>query len=142
MKQARPKVRIRKSRGGFAPWLGLALAGAGVFLLIVVMGTGTYYWFSFGRMIDERLSGHVQQTTARISAEAMRISAGEKMTVAALSDHLQRAGYSELDVSGTPGRYVLHGNEIEIRPSQESYVGVKNRIVVDFTGGAIQKIRS
>ncbi len=93
-------------------------------------------------MIDQRLSGHIQQTTARIYAAPMRISTGEKLSVADLANHLQRAGYSELDVSGTPGRYILHGNEIEIRPSSESYFGAKNRLVVDFNGGAIQKIRS
>ena len=135
-------MRIRKGRSGFASWLGLAFAGAVVVLLIVVAGVATYYWVSYGRMIDERLSGHIQQTTARIYAAPMRISTGEKMTVADLSDHLQRAGYSELDVTGTPGRYILHGNEIEIRPSSESYFGGKNRIIVSFSGGAIQKIRS
>ncbi len=33
-------------------------------------------------------------------------------------------------------------SEIEIRPSSESYFGGKNRLVVDFSGNAIQKIRS
>ena len=93
-------------------------------------------------MIDLRLSGHIQQTTARIYAAPMRISAGQALTVGGLADHLQRAGYSELDVSGTPGRYILHGNEIEIRPSRESYFTDKNRIVVSFSGKGIQKIRS
>jgi penicillin-binding protein 1B len=93
-------------------------------------------------MIDQRLSGHIQQTTARIYAAPMRISTGEALTVTDLANHLQRAGYSELDVAGTPGRYVLHGNEIEIRPSEESFFGPKNRLVVDFSNTAIQKIRS
>jgi penicillin-binding protein 1B len=67
---------------------------------------------------------------------------GEALTVGDLANHLQRAGYSELDVSGTPGRYILHGNEIEIRPSSESIFGAKNRLVVGFSGSEIQKIRS
>jgi penicillin-binding protein 1B len=117
------------------------MLGAATFLLLVVAGVTTYYWISYGRMIDLRLSGHIQQTTARIYAAPIRISTGEPLTVAELADHLQRAGYSELDVSGTPGRYVLHGNEIEIRPSSESYFGGKNRLVVDFSGKEIQKIR-
>jgi penicillin-binding protein 1B len=93
-------------------------------------------------MIDLRLSGHIQQTTARIYAAPMRIYTGEALTVADMANHLQRAGYSELDVSGTPGRYLLHGNEIEIRPSSESFFGAQNRLVVDFSGTEIQKIRS
>jgi penicillin-binding protein 1B len=135
-------LRIRIGRGFWASWVGLTLLGTAVCLVLVATGVATYYWVSYGRMIDLRLSGHIQQTTARIYAAPMRISTGEKMTVANLADHLQRAGYSELEVTGTPGRYILHGNEIEIRPSSESYFGNKNRIVVQFSGAAIQKIRA
>ncbi len=135
-------MRIRIGRGDWGPRLGLVLLGTAVFLLLLLAGMGTYYWISYGRMIDLRLSGHIQQTTARIYAAPLRIYTGEALTVTDMANHLQRAGYSELDVSGTPGRYVLHGKEIEIRPSSESYFGGKNRLVVDFSGTEIQKIRS
>ena len=135
-------MRIRIGRGDWASRIGLALVGLATFLIVVLAGLGTYYWISFGRMIDLRLSGHVLQTTARIYAAPMRIYTGESLTVSGMADHLERAGYSQLDVSGTPGRYVLHGNEIEIRPSADSYFGPKNRLVVDFSGSEIQKIRS
>jgi penicillin-binding protein 1B len=92
-------------------------------------------------MIDLRLSGHIQQTTARIYATPRRISTGQTLTVADLADHLQRAGYSELDMHGTPGRYVLHGAEIQIYPSSESYFGAKNQLAVTFSGNSVQKIR-
>src|SRR5712671_4878810 len=91
-------------------------------------------------MIDLRLSGHIQQTTARIYASPMRISTGQTLTIAELANHLQRAGYSELDVQGTPGRFILHGAEMEIRPSSESYFGGKNRLVVNFSRNSVQKI--
>ncbi len=135
-------MRIRINRGFWASRFGLALLGTAIFLLLVVAGIGTYYWISYGRMIDLRLSGHIQQTTARIYAAPMRIYTGENLTLADMANHLQRAGYSELDVSGTPGRYVLHGNEIEIRPSIDSLFGAKNRLAVDFSGTEIRKIRS
>jgi penicillin-binding protein 1B len=135
-------LRVRISRGLWASRLGLVFLGIVTFLLLVAAGVTTYYWISYGRMIDLRLSGHIQQTTARIYAAPMRISTGEDLTIGELADDLQRAGYSELDVPGTPGRYILHGNEIEIRPSSESYFGGKNRLVVDFSGKEIQKIRS
>ena len=94
-------------------------------------------------MIDLRLSGHVQQTTAKIYAAPIRIYTGESLTLADMANHLQRAGYSELDVSGTPGRYAQHGNEIEIHPSSESFFGEnKNRLIIDFSGAGIQKIRT
>jgi penicillin-binding protein 1B len=135
-------LRIRIGQGYWGARLGLILLGTAIFFVLVSIGIGTYYWISYGRMIDLRLSGHIQQTTARIYAAPMRIYAGEALTVADLADHLQRAGYSELDVSGTPGRYILHGNSIEIHPSSESLFGVKNRLIVEFSGPEIQKIRS
>ncbi|MGA7794580.1 MAG: PBP1A family penicillin-binding protein [Candidatus Acidiferrales bacterium] len=135
-------MRIRIGRGFWGSRFGLVLLGTFIFLLLCVAGIGTYYWISFGRMIDLRLSGHIQQTTAKIYAAPMRIYTGESLSLADMANHLQRAGYSELDVAGTPGRYIQHGNEIEIRPSSESYFGPKNRLVVDFSGAEIQKIRS
>src|ERR1700681_1189858 len=140
--ERRTSLRIRFGRGFWTSRVGLILLGTAVFLLLVATGLGTYYWISYGRMIDLRLSGHIQQTTARIYAAPMRIYTGESLTVADLADHLQRAGYSELDVSGTPGRYILHGNSIEIHPSNESLFGVKDRLIVEFSGPEIHKIRS
>jgi penicillin-binding protein 1B len=140
--ERRITLRIRIGRGFWGSRLGLVLFGTAIFLVLVAVGISTYYWISFGRMIDQRLAGHIQQTTARIYAGPMAISTGEAMTVTDMANHLQRAGYSELDIEGTPGRYVLHGNEIEIRPSASSLFAGKNRLVVDFNKNGIQKIRS
>jgi penicillin-binding protein 1B len=134
-------LRIRIGQGFWATRLGLVVLGAVLLLLLTATAITTYYWISYGRMIDLRLSGHIQQTTARIYSDPMRISAGQPLTVAELANHLERAGYSQLDVHGTPGRYVLHASEIEIRPSAESYFNGKNRLLVTFSGKSVQKIR-
>ena len=134
-------MRIRIGQGFWATRLGLVVLGAVLLLLLTTTGITTYYWISYGRMIDLRLSGHIQQTTARIYSDPMRISAGQPLTVAELANHLERGGYSQLDVHGTPGRYVLHASEIEIRPSAESYFNGKNRLLVTFSGKSVQKIR-
>jgi penicillin-binding protein 1B len=134
-------LQIRINRGFWASRFGLVLLAVTLLLLLTATGVATYYWISYGRMIDLRLSGHIQQTTARIYAIPMRISTGQSLTVAELANHLQRSGYSELDVQGTPGRYILHGAEIEIRPSNESYFGGKNRLMVTFAGKSVEKIR-
>jgi penicillin-binding protein 1B len=134
-------LRIRINRGFLGSRFGLVLLGTALLLLLTATGVATYYWISYGRMIDLRLSGHIQQTTARIYATPRRISTGQALTVADLADHLQRAGYSELDMHGTPGRYVLHGAEIQIYPSSESYFGAKNQLAVTFSGNSVQKIR-
>lgn len=135
-------MRIRIARGFWGSRFGLILLGSFISLILVAAGVGTYFWISFGRMIDLRLSGHIEQTTAKIYAAPMKIYTGESISLEDMANHLQRAGYSELDVAGTPGRYIRHGKEMEIRPSSESYFGSKNRLVIDFSGDAIQKIRS
>ncbi len=135
-------MRIRISQGFWRTRLGLALLGAATLLILAAISVAAYYWISYGEMIDLRLSGHIQETTARIYAAPRRISTGEALTVGELANHLQRAGYSELDVSGTPGRYILRGNGIEIRPSTESLFGDKNKLIVQFKDNHIEKIRS
>src|SRR5260370_1965904 len=138
--ERRAILRILINRSFWASRFGMVLLGIVLLLILTATGVATYYWISYGRMIDLRLSGHIQQTTARIYAAPARISTGQTLTLAELANHLQRAGYSELDVQGTPGRYVLHGSEIEIRPSNESYFGGKNRFLVTFTGHEAQKL--
>jgi penicillin-binding protein 1B len=134
-------LRIRISRSFWASRFGLVLLGAALLVLLTFAGVATHYWIFYGRMIDLRLSGHMQQTTARIYAAPMRIWTGQTLTAGELANHLQRAGYSELNMPGTPGRYILHGNEVEIRPSSESYFGGRNRLVVNFSGNQVRKIR-
>ena len=135
-------MRIRIGQGFWGSRLGLVLLGTALVIFLAIIGVWTYYWVTYSRMIDARLSGHIEQTTARIYAAPMRISTGESLTIGELANHLQRSGYSELDVAGTPGRYILHGNEIEMRPSSESYFGDKNRILVSFADNKVQKIRT
>ena len=134
-------MRIRIGRGLWSSRLGLAVLGTTVSILLLCIGVGTYYWISYGRMIDLRLSGQIQQTTARIYAAPMRISVGQRLSPGELAGHLQRAGYSELEVPGTPGRYSVRDNEIEIRPSSEPYGGNRKPLDVTFERGAVQRIR-
>ena len=135
-------MRIRISRGFWGSRFGLAVLAAITLAVLAAIAGVSYYWIIYGRMIDARLSGHIQETTARIYAAPMRISTGEPLTIDDLANHLQRAGYSELDVSGTPGRYVLHGKQIEIRPSPNSLFEGKNGLVVDFKDKQIDRIRA
>ncbi len=120
----------------------MVLLGSFAVVFLTAAGLLNYYWMSYGRMIDLRLSGHIEQTTARIYAAPERLYTGQPMTAQDLATRLQRAGYSELDVTGTPGRYVVHPNEIEIRPSADSITQGKTKVLVSFSGHEVQKIRA
>jgi penicillin-binding protein 1B len=135
-------LQIRVRKGFIWSHLGLVCFGLIGVVILTAAGVFAYYWMTYGRMIDLRLSGHVEQTTARIYAAPEKLYTGQPMTAQDLATRLQRAGYSELDVTGTPGRYVVHPNEIEIRPSVDSISHGKNKVVVSFAGREVQKIRS
>src|SRR5258706_3448413 len=78
------RVRVRITRGFLTSRLGLALLGACCVFLLSAAGFVVYRWISYGHMIDERLAGHAQQTTARIYAAPTRISDGEMLSASQL----------------------------------------------------------
>src|SRR6266849_6028988 len=80
--ERRTILRILINRGFWASRFGMVLLGIVLLLLLPTTSVATYYWISYGRMIDLRLSGHIQQTTARIYAAPKRISTGQTLTVA------------------------------------------------------------
>jgi penicillin-binding protein 1B len=134
-------VQVRIQRGFLTSGLGLALLGVIGCALLIGVGVFTYYWISFGRMIDERLAGHVNQTTARIYAAPERIFCGEKLAPAALVADLQRAGYNESQSTNTLGWYQEKGKDLEIHPQHDSYFEGKNALDVTFTGSQITSIK-
>ena len=136
-------VRVNWGRGdgGFLP-VGLVLALLGLLFAVFVAaaGTYTYYWFSFGRMIDQRLAGHVNQESARIYTAPTPIFTGEKLPESRLVEDLQRAGYSGSKGGSAPGWFTVQGNVVEVHPEQESYFAGKNALRVEFAGNAIRRI--
>src|SRR5260370_16600751 len=125
--ERRTTLRIRFSRGFLGSRFGFFLLGTASLLLLSATGVAAYYWVSFGRMIDLRLSGNIQQTTARIYATPMQISPGKPMTVQHMTPHLQRAGHRQLDAPGTPGREVPHTTETQILPPTPAFSPAQTR---------------
>jgi penicillin-binding protein 1B len=134
-------MRVRITRGFLTSRPGLALCG--VFGLVLLTGAGLliYYWITFGRMIDERLAGHAQQTTARIYAASARIAEGEMFSVPQLIGQLQSAGYRPSQTEDETGWYSVQGNTVEVHPAAASYFAGKNALRVDFGGNTIRSIR-
>jgi penicillin-binding protein 1B len=135
-------LRIRLTRGFWTSKLGLTLLG----LVGVAVLTGSaifaYYYITFSRMIDQRMSGQVFQNTSRVFSAPRRISVGETWSATEMAGHLQRAGYTEADVFGAPGKFRKTAATVEVRPSAYSYFGGKNALRVDFIGGQISRIIS
>jgi penicillin-binding protein 1B len=121
--------------------LSWALAGAACAVFLAAVGVFAYYWIAYAHMIDDRLAGHIDQTTARIYSAPTEIADGEVLPEPRLIDALQRAGYSELRIQGAPGWYSAEGPTVEIHPQRNSYFAGKNALRVRFSGNTIGSIR-
>ena len=135
-------MRIRMGRGYWASRIGLVLLGTAVFLLLVGIGVATYYWISYGRMIDLRLSGHIQQTTARIYAAPMRISTGEALPSRIWRITCNARATANWTFPGRRDATSCTAMKLKFARPANRILAAKNRLVVDFSGNEIQKIRS
>ena len=135
-------MSFRAHRGVLISPLGLALFAVVLVLFLTAGGVFTYYWIRYGRMIDQLLAGHINQTAARIYAAPARIAVGQNLAAADLASRMQMAGYTETQIAGAPGWYALQGNAVEIHPAKDSYFAGKNALRVEFSGDEIRRIRN
>lgn len=133
-------MRLRINRDFILSRLGLTIIASCFGLLLIVAGIFTYYWFAYSRMIDQRLSGRMFQTSARVYSAPDRVFDGEVLTPAQLVSQLQHDGYNETKVDGAPGWYSIAGNVVEIHPLRDSYFEGKNALHVNFAGGGVSSI--
>ena len=134
-------MRLRIHRGFFLSGLGLALLAAFLGVFLIAAGMFTYYWIVYGRMIDQRMAGHMYQTSARVFSAPDRVFDGETLSAAELVRQLQRDGYNERKVDGAPGWYSIDGGVVEIHPLPDSYFQGKNALHVNFAGGGVSSIK-
>src|ERR1700732_4787121 len=134
-------MRLRINRDFVFSRFGLTLFAAFGGLLLISVGLFTYYWFAYSRMIDQRLTGHMYQTSARVNSAPDRVFDGEVLTPAQLVSQLQHDGYNETKIDGAPGWYSIQGNVVEIHPLRDSYFEGKNALHVNFAGGGVSSIK-
>ncbi len=133
-------MRIRINRDFILSRLGLTIIGGCIGLLLIAAGVFTYLWFSYSHMIDQRLTGRMFQTSARVYSAPDRVFDGEVLTPAQLVSQLQHDGYNETKIDGAPGWYSISGNVVEIHPLRDSYFEGKNALHVNFAGGGVSSI--
>ena len=137
------KVRVPPGAGLARFLLGpvgrLLVIGFALFL-ILGLGTFTYFYAKYSRMIDEKLRAGPFANTAKIFAAPESVAVGEVATPAGIAAELRRSGYNES--RGNPiGYYLLQPNSIEVFPGPESYFD-QEAGVVKFAGGRISQIVS
>ena len=113
-----------------------------LFSLFVIAGLGTftYFYARYARIIDEKLRAGVFANSAKIFAAPESVSVGDAMTPNDIATDLRRSGYTES--RGNPvGYYQLHSNYIEIFPQSDSYFDQEPGLI-RFANGKISQIVS
>src|SRR5690242_8059128 len=133
-------MRLRINRDFWLSRTGLSILAGCFGLVLIFAGIFAYYWFAFSRMIDQRLAGHMFQTSARVYSAPDRVFDGEVLTPAQLVSQLQHDGYNETKIDGAPGWYSVQGNVVEVHPLRDSYFEGKNALHINFAGGGVSSI--
>jgi penicillin-binding protein 1B len=111
-------------------------------LACFIAGTGVvaYYYFSFGHMIQKRLTGQIFHNNSSVYSAPGHIYVGEALRESDLTNYLLADGYQEGIASGSPGEVLVNNSSVEIRPSASSYFQGRNALRVQFSGAEIAAI--
>ncbi len=134
-------MRLRVQKGFWTSAFGLSLLAVVALIVLTAAGVFTFFYIKYGRMIDERLSGHILQNTTQIFSSPEHISDGQAWGSDDLVMYLQRVGYRPEADDNAMGEYTVNGNTVDIRPSKLSYFSGGNALAVQFNGKVIRSIR-
>jgi penicillin-binding protein 1B len=137
------KVRVPKNAGlaqFFLKPAGLVLIIAFSLCVVGGLGTFTYFYARYSRLINQKLRVGPFADTAKLFAAPQSVAVGDQLTPLEISADLRRSGYNESH--GNPiGYYQLHPDSIEIFPGPDSYFD-QEAGVIHFAGGKISRIVS
>ena len=90
-------------------------------LALLAVGTFSYFYVKYDRVIVKRFSSPVFSNSARIYATPKVVRPGQAFPARSIAAELKHAGYSEKNEQSPMGSYRLLTNGIEITPGPESY---------------------
>jgi penicillin-binding protein 1B len=89
---------------------------------VIGVGTLTYYYISFSRLIDERLHGERERTLPRVYARPVTLRQGQAFSQQELMARLNDLGYAQRPRADAPGEFTVDRGTITIR-SRSSDLG-------------------
>jgi penicillin-binding protein 1B len=100
--------------------IGLFTVAAIALLFLVVSG---WFYFKYGRIVDERLKQPVFANTAKIYAAPREVRTGQKLSIHLIANELREAGYSVDGASQVSplGTYSESDQSIDVHPGPQSY---------------------
>ena len=116
------KLQIRRSllvRFLLSKW-GKAFVVCTILALTVAVGTFTYYYVKYARMIEDKLAAGPFATTSLLYAAPRPVMIGDDGQLSEMAAYLHRCGYTESNTSRI-GWYHLRSDAIEINPGPDAY---------------------
>lgn len=116
------KLQIRKSllaRFILSRW-GKMFVVFSLLGLTAAVGTFTYYYVKYGRMIEEKLAAGPFASTSLLYAAPRPVMVGEDGSIPEISTYLRHCGYTE-SIQSRVGWYHIRPDAIEINPGPDAF---------------------
>ena len=116
-----------------------ALYAAAV-LAVVSVGALVYYYLSFSRLIDARLSGERERTLPRVYARPLVLRQGQAVSRQELIARLNDLGYAQRAAAEAPGEFAIEPNAVTIMPRSADFADRATRVLFPSRASVIQSI--
>jgi len=137
------KIRIPGSTGKRS-WLSLLLRGVLLLVALVALICGCvfgYFYFQYGRIVDERIKQPIFATTAKVYAAPREVRPGQKLSLKLIANELREAGYTTDGASqASPlGTYTQSVQTIAVHPGPQSF-HAQDGATIRVNAGEVQSI--
>jgi penicillin-binding protein 1B len=116
------KLQFRKSffvRFLLSRW-GKAFVICTILALTIGVGTFTYYYVKYARMIEDKLAAGPFASTSLLYAAPRPVMVGDDASIAEMAQYLRHCGYTE-SITSRLGWYHIRPDAIEINPGPDAY---------------------
>ena len=120
------------------PWARAFLVAA-VVVVGLSIGSFTYYYGKYARIIEDKLKNGPFANTSMLYAAPQPVAVGDQTRPEELADYLRRAGYTESNRNRL-GWYHLRPDAVEINPGPEAYD--REGAVIKVERGVVSQIIS
>jgi penicillin-binding protein 1B len=137
------KIRLAMPTGKH-PWATLLLRVALLTVAavtLVVFAVGTWYYFKYQHIVDERLKQPIFINTAKIFAAPREVRPGQKLSVRLIANELEKAGYSPdgAQEQSPLGTFSEGAQTITVHPGPQSYHS-QDGAVIRIGSGVVESI--
>jgi penicillin-binding protein 1B len=119
-------------------WVRQLLYAGGAAAVAIALAL-TFFYFSYARLVDERLHGERERTLPRVYARAVELRRGQLLSEDDLIARLNDLGYAQRPAATGPGEFAVSGRTVTITPRGGDLSG--RSITVTFPAAAAPRRR-